>query len=175
MLNPQTSIIRSDRNAAEILAEIGRQTFIESHGHSASSADIAAYVNEKYTADVFRQELENTGHLYHTIYYGQQAAGYSKIIMNCGHENIAFSNITKLERLYLLKDYYDLKLGLQLMEYNIRLSKENNQKGIWLFVWKENDRALRFYQKYGFQIVGSHDFRISVHHSNPNHQMLLLY
>ena len=79
-------------------------------------------------------------------------------------------NITKLERIYLLKEFY---LGAELFEYNVRLAKENNQKGMWLFVWVENERAVNFYKKNGFVIIGSHDFKISETHSNPNHQMFL--
>jgi ribosomal protein S18 acetylase RimI-like enzyme len=46
---------------------------------------------------------------------------------------------------------------------------------MWLFVWKENQRAIHFYKKAGFHIIGSYDFRLTETHSNPNHQMLLKY
>ncbi len=170
-----TSIIKAGIRDSEMLAGIGRQTFIESHGHSASASDIASYVNEKYTPDIFRQELENANNIYHTIYHKEQPAGYSKMIFDSVHPNIALARVTKLERLYLLKEFYNLKLGKELMEHNIQISKLNGQQGMWLFVWTQNERALQFYQKSGFQIIGSHDFKISEHHSNPNHQMLLLY
>ncbi|MEO6707056.1 MAG: hypothetical protein ABIN04_14540, partial [Ginsengibacter sp.] len=68
---------------------------------------------------------------------------------------------------------YDLKLGYNLFEFNRNLARTNNQKGIWLFVWKENERAIRFYKKNGFEVIGNFDFKISETHSNPNYQMLL--
>ncbi|MEO9209693.1 MAG: hypothetical protein ABI208_01270, partial [Ginsengibacter sp.] len=74
-----------------------------------------------------------------------------------------------------LKEFYNLKMGLELMNFNIELSKSDNQVGMWLFVWIENVRALNFYMKNGFEIIGSHDFKISATHSNPNHQMFLKY
>jgi diamine N-acetyltransferase len=80
-----------------------------------------------------------------------------------------------MERLYLLKQFYNLKLGAALLHFNIDLSKRNNQAGMWLFTWKENMRAVNFYQKNGFVIIGSHDFKISETHSNPNHLMLLRF
>jgi len=46
---------------------------------------------------------------------------------------------------------------------------------MWLFVWTENHKAINFYKKAGFKIVGQHDFQISATHSNPNHQMLLTF
>ena len=46
---------------------------------------------------------------------------------------------------------------------------------MWLFVWKENHRAINFYNKAGFKIFGSHDFKLSETHANPNHVMFLKY
>ncbi len=169
------SIVKATADHFKLLTDIGRQTFIESHGHSAKQADIDSYVAEKYTDAISQKELSDSNNIYHFIYYDNQLAGYSKIIFDSGHPNIPLQNITKLERLYLLKDFYKQKLGATLFDFNLELSKNNNQAGMWLFVWKENQRALQFYSRNGFEIIGSHDFPISPTHSNPNHQMLLTY
>ncbi|MBK6772562.1 MAG: GNAT family N-acetyltransferase [Ignavibacteria bacterium] len=112
---------------------------------------------------------------YHIIFHNNQPAGYSKIVFNLPHSNIPFENVTKMERIYLLKEFYNLKLGFELFSINIELSKNNNQTGMWLYVWKENLRAVRFYKRAGFKIIGSYDFKITDTHSNPNHQMFLRY
>ena len=170
-----TSIAKATKDDFKLLAAIGTQTFIESHGHSAPKPDIDSYVNEKYSDAFCQKELNDVNNIYHLIYYEGKPAGYSKIIFNSPHPNIALQNITKLERLYLLKDFYQLQLGKQLFHFNLALSKKNNQEGMWLFVWKENQRAINFYIKNDFIIIGSYDFKISAAHSNPNHQMLLQY
>ena len=82
---------------------------------------------------------------------------------------------TKMERLYLLKEFYDLKLGQHLMQHAIDLSKAAGEKGMWLNVWKENERALRFYTKQGFEVVGESEFVLTETHANPNWVMLLRY
>ena len=169
------SIIRAEEKEAQLLSEIAKQSFIESHGHSAKPKDINVYVTEKCSENFFREELRETKNIYHILYHDNQVAGYSKIIFDTPYTNSPVKNITKLERIYLLKEFYNLKLGLTLIQFNIDLSKKNNQGGIWLFVWKGNPRALNFYQKNGFVIIGSYDFKISENHSNPNHQMFLQY
>ena len=128
-----------------------------------------------YTPAFFEDELSNPKNIYTIIYYKENPVGYSKIIFNSPHIKIQSQNITKLDRLYILKEYYNLKLGASLFDYNIELSKKNNQTGTWLYVWKENLRAVSFYTKYGFKIIGSYDFKISETHSNPNHQLFLRY
>lgn len=157
----------------EILLKIGKQTFIESHGHSCAKKDLEAYIEKAFNPARFKNELTDKNNLFHLIYYNNKAVGFSKIIPNVAineHEKT-----TKLERIYILKDYYGKKFGLALMDFNIALSKKLGQKGMWLYVWTENHRAVNFYLKKNFAIVGKYNFKISENHSNPNHQLLLLF
>ena len=170
-----TSIVKASEKDFKLLAGIGKKTFIESHGESADKKEIDTYVNEKNSCDFFQHELADSKNIYHIIYYNEIPAGYSKIILNSPHENIPALHVTKLERLYLLKEFYELKLGLGLFKFNVELSKKNNQAGMWLFTWKQNVRAINFYLKNGFKIIGSYDFKLSETHSNPNHHMFLKY
>lgn len=170
-----TSIIKATEEDCQLLSEIAKLTFIESHGSSAKPEDINIYATEKYSNNVFKVDLRDPKNIYYITYQDNRPIGYSKIIFDSPYLNSQIQNIAKLERLYLLKEFYNLKLGLELFQFNIDISKRNNQMGIWLFVWKENQRAVNFYIKNGFQIIGSHDFKISETHSNPNHQMFLKF
>ncbi|MEZ4792357.1 MAG: GNAT family N-acetyltransferase [Gelidibacter sp.] len=169
------TIVRATVKDAKLLVHIGKTSFIESHGMSASKEDIDAYVSSKFNETTFTEELQDTKNHFYIIYHNETAIGYSKIIFDVSHKNIDYKNVTKLERLYLLSDYHHLKLGLELFNFNVQISKKHQQAGMWLFVWVENTKAINFYNKTGFKIIGSHDFEISKTHSNPNHQMLLTY
>ncbi len=170
-----SSIVKASISDFKLLADLGSQTFIESHGKSASKADIDFYIGEKYNYKVIQQDLRNADNIYHIIYYENQPIGFSKMILDNPTSNIQMGNVSKLERLYLLKDFHKLKKGLELFNFNVALSKSKNQIGMWLYVWKENERAISFYMKNEFQIIGSYDFQISERHSNPNHQLFLKY
>ncbi len=148
---------------------------MESHGHCAKPEDVKAYVSKTYSNAVIQQELSDPGNIYHILFYDEKPVGYSKIVLNCSFEGSPVKNITKLERLYLLEEYYNLKLGVALFEFNKELSKKNKQMGIWLYTWIENKRAVNFYMKNGFSIIGSYNFKISDTHSNPNHQLFLAF
>jgi diamine N-acetyltransferase len=160
------TIIKADIKDSHLLSDLARQTFIESHGNSAKAEDINSYIAEK-------KELINERNSYHLIFHTNQPAGFSNIILNFPYADSPLENIAKLERIYILKEFYEFKSGQQLLDFNVNLAKENRQHAMWLYVWKENPRAIRFYEKNGFIITGSHDFKISETHSNPNHQMLL--
>ncbi|MBK6522483.1 MAG: GNAT family N-acetyltransferase [Sphingobacteriaceae bacterium] len=100
---------------------------------------------------------------------------FSKIIYDAPNPKINDAPVCKLEKIYVLKEYYDQKIGKPLFDLNIELAKQNKQKGIWLYVWTENKRALRFYEKQGFKIIADTLFQISETHSNPNYWLYLKF
>lgn len=175
MSNSLISIVKGTPADYVLLAEIGKQTFIESHGESAKKSDIDSYVSEKYNYDFLKTQLNDENNLYHILYYNNEPAGYSKMILNNPDLNIQSKDVTKLEKIFFLKKFYHLKLGTELLNFNIDISKKNKQSGIWLFVWIKNERAIKFYTKHGFKVIANYDFRISPTHTNPNYQMLLTY
>jgi len=168
-------IIKATIKHSELIAEIGKQSFLESHGNSASKEDVNHFILKTYNKDAISKEFGNPKVQYHIIYLNYKAAGFSKIELNTSNNCINDLNVTKLDRLYLLKKYYGQNLGSKLFDFNIQFSKKHNQKGIWLAVWLENQRAINFYIKKGFKIVGKYNFKISESHSNPNHIMYLKY
>ena len=169
------SIIKAAEKDAALLFTLAAVTFKESHGHSAPQKDINTYIAEKYGTAIFTNELSNPKNLYHIIYYNGKPAGYSNIIFDCAYDKSPVQNMAKLDRIYLLQEFHDLKLGLQLFQFNVTFAQHHQQSGIWLYVWKENTRAVNFYTRAGFKIIGSYDFNISATHANPNHQLLLLF
>ena len=40
----------------------------------------------------------------------------------------------------------------------INIARQKNKQMIWLGVWKQNPRAIAFYEKNGFEIFGEQDF-----------------
>jgi ribosomal protein S18 acetylase RimI-like enzyme len=168
-------IVRATLEDCDKLVKLSKQCFLESHGNSASKQDVETFINLTYSKNAYTNELNNVNNIYHLLYVDDKIAGYSKIVLNQTFETKNWVTSTKLDRLYLLKAYYGLHLGKQLLNFNIELSKQNNQKGMWLAVWIENLRAVEFYNKMGFKISGEYNFKISENHYNPNHIMYLNY
>lgn len=158
---------------AALLAKISVASFIPAHGHSAPKNVIDSYILKNFSEESFMKELSNKKLEYYLLLYKGEVAGYSKIILNTGNENLKEKNVTKMERLYLLKEFYNLGLGKALLDFNIALAKENNQAGIFLFVWIENLKAFTFYKKRGFVKIGDYDFVLSPEKVNPNHVLYL--
>jgi len=168
-------IAKAGEEHAQLVSELGKKTFWESHGDSGSREDIQYYTETQYGIESIRKKLTDSTNNFHIIFYKDEPAGFSNIIFDAALSAITQKNVTELDKLYLLKSFHGLQLGLALINYNIEVSKNNDQSGMWLYVWKQNTTAITFYKKMGFEITGNHDFIISATRSNPNHLMLLKY
>jgi len=153
------------------LSELSKSTFISSHGHSASEKDINIYIRYAYSAKKLENELNEPNSFFHFIYFNNELAGYSKLSINTNYPLINNSPLAKLDRIYIDEKFLDKKLGQPLFDFNVKLAQQNNQKGVWLYTWIANHRAIKFYWKNGFEIIDERDFKISNSHSNPNYIM----
>lgn len=158
---------------APMLAELGRRAFVESHGSSATEEVIDAYVSKSYTEASFENSLMDGQQIFYVLLCDGVPAGYSKIVLNTECPDLPGRPALKLDRLYFVQEFYGLGLGRVLLEYIIAKARKEKQEGIWLYVWTENHRAVRFYQKAGFKIAGEYSFQLTANHANANHCMWL--
>ena len=169
-------MIRIDRatlNDVSVICSIGYTEVGTAHRNSCSANHLNEYLNTHYNEAAIRAELNNPNHYYFVLRYNNEPVGFSKIALNQAHPNIEQTAVAKLDRIYILQAFHDKKLGAELLQFNIEFAKQHHQEGLWLFTWIGNERAIRFYLKFGFEVIASHWFKVSETHSNENHQMLL--
>ncbi|MBO6065998.1 MAG: GNAT family N-acetyltransferase [Lachnospiraceae bacterium] len=58
----------------------------------------------------------------------------------------------EVEAIYVLKEYYNRKVGYRLMSEAV--SRLSEYKTIFVWVFEKNERAIRFYHRYGFEFDG---------------------
>src|ERR1044072_7395584 len=117
---------------APLLAKIGGITVLKSPGQSPPAEVMKAYVDRSFSEEACRAELNDEKNIFFAVYYNGQPAGYSKIIFDTPHPVVQLQPVTKLERLYLLEEYFGLGLGHSLLQQAIELSKKQDDKGMWL-------------------------------------------
>jgi ribosomal protein S18 acetylase RimI-like enzyme len=164
-------------NQADIatITAIGRTAVELAHRDSCSPTDMVAFLDEYYNPQAIEEQLLDKNNNYFLLLADGQPAGFSNVVMNARHPNIAHNNATKLDRIYLLSTYYGLGLGYQLLQHNIQLSQQSGQCCMWLFTWQGNTRAIDFYKQHGFKVIAEHKFKITETHYNPHFQMMLEY
>lgn len=69
----------------------------------------------------------------------------------------------ELRRLYLRKTAHGTGIAQRLMEWVLEEAPRRGARELVLSVFVDNHRARRFYQRYGFEVVGKFDFMVGSH------------
>jgi len=64
----------------------------------------------------------------------------------------------EISKLYVLPGHHGAGVSAALMDAIVERAAERRRAGLWLGVNQENTRARRFYQKHGFEVVGTRTF-----------------
>ncbi|MGB1103392.1 MAG: GNAT family N-acetyltransferase [Crocinitomicaceae bacterium] len=177
------SIVPASLSDLDVLVDLGRKTFVQSHGHSAPKQEINDYLDRNYTQTKMRHDLEDSRNNYYLFLLEGHPIGYSNIVFNVplkveaiidekDNDLLNVHAIAKLDRIYILETYHGKGYAQSFFDFQVKLAKEAKKTAMWLYVWVENYRAIGFYEKIGFRSVGTYDFEISPVHRNPNWVML---
>ena len=142
------------------LQAIGRKTFAETFADSNSEENLAAYLEEGFSEDKLGAELRNENSRFYFALQKEEVIGYLKVNFGDAQSEKQDPNALEIERIYVLQQYHGKQVGALLYEQALAIAKERKAPFIWLGVWEENPRAIRFYQKQGFVEFGEHIFQL---------------
>lgn len=154
---------------------IGTETFLDTYLASTPETAVRSFAKQVFDENTLIAEIQSTSVFYHLMYQEKMLVGYSKVVLNVSNEHIDSTQVTKLDRFYVLKEFHGKGFGKLLFDFFVNFTKKQEQQGIWLYVLIENERAVNFYTKNNFKVVGYHDFVVSETHTNPNHVLFLEY
>ena len=144
----------------EKLKEIGRQTFSETFSSENSEEDMREYLKKGFSTEKLKTELTDKNAEFYFAELDDKVIGYLKVNFGQSQTEIKDKNALEIERIYVLKEFHGKKIGEILYDKAIELAKEKNVEYIWLGVWEENPRAIRFYEKNGFVAFDKHIFKL---------------
>lgn len=154
-------IRRASSVDAEALAALSRATFSETFAHLYAAEDLAEFLASTYTAEKYRDALDEAGCAAWIAEDAQgQAQGYA-LAGSCGlpHDEVASGDM-ELKRLYVRAAHQREGWGQKLFAEAEDWMRRNGPAAIWLGVWSENHQAQRFYQRQGFERVGQYLFPV---------------
>ena len=146
---------------APFIAFLGRITFTETFGHFfRDQQDLLDYHNLTFSVEKIENGIEKPNNVFWIAFVNRLPVGYAKLKLNSKSDFIDSTNICQLQKIYVLKDFLSMKIGLELQNSLMKKAQELKFKEIWLSVLNSNERAIIFYKKNGFEKIGNHDFQI---------------
>lgn len=150
-------IRRATKDDAGLLANLSWQTFFDTYAAFNTKEDMQLFLNTNFTKPTVAKELlEPTTHFF-LAYIKREVVGYVKLNESENPEGLTGRAI-EISRLYSSKNKIGSGVGKALMEHCISCAKEHQFNAIWLSVWSENQRAINFYRRFGFEKFGDYKF-----------------
>lgn len=153
-------ISKASIEAVETLQQIGRTTFFETFAPSNTEADMKKYLDENFNPEKLTAELNHPDSEFYIAWEAQSPIGYLKINTGQAQTELQDENSLEIERIYVLSAYHGKKVGQLLYEKALEVAGLLKKSSIWLGVWEENPRAIKFYTKNGFVAFGQHIFKM---------------
>ena len=85
-------------------------------------------------------------------------AGYLKLNEAPAQTELHDRAALEIERIYVAREFQGLGFGKRLMDRALAEARSRKKAYVWLGVWENNEKALRFYRSYGFYPAGTHVF-----------------
>lgn len=142
------------------LQEIGRQTFFETFADGNTPENMERYLAESFAEEKLAAELSDPNAQFYFAQIQSETVGYLKLNQGTSQTEAIAGNTVEIERIYVLKAYHGMGVGQFLYEQAIQIACEANVEYVWLGVWEENPRAIRFYEKNGFVAFDKHIFTL---------------
>lgn len=142
------------------LQQIGKLTFAETFSSVNSEENMKAYLEKGFSLKKLTQELEDQNAEFYFAELDKATIGYLKVNVGQSQTEIKDKNALEIERIYVLKEFHGKKVGQMLYDKAIALANEKQVGYVWLGVWEENSRAIRFYEKNGFTAFDKHIFKL---------------
>lgn len=113
-----------------------------------------AYIDESGFKKVIKEDTEQSNHLFLIAEVNDRIVGFCR----CEGDQLRRSSHKVEFGVCVLKDYWGYGIGRKLLEQSIQWADENGIKKISLKVLETNDKAIKLYQAYGFEVEGTLKF-----------------
>lgn len=156
--NPALVIRKAHPSDLGDLLHAARTAFLQAFTAGNKPENVTAYLQEAFTLDQFGREMANPGSTFFVAEQEGEMLGYLKVNQVPAQTDLQDPDSLEIARLYVLDEYLGSGLGKKLLDRAIDFAQEKGKKYLWLGVWENNARAIRFYEKNGLRKFGSHPF-----------------
>jgi ribosomal protein S18 acetylase RimI-like enzyme len=118
--------------------------------------DIAVFIASHLTAERFRSYLTDRNTGVFVADAESDIAGYAMLVRQKSHALLAQRDVaatSELSKFYVHPRFHGRGVSEALMRNAIEFARPSGRM-IWLSVLSSNERALAFYRKWGFEIIG---------------------
>lgn len=181
--NQQQKRMHESRNAGEVeirlgrrsdaaeLAAFGRETFVDTFGAFSDPDDLTAHLATTYDERIQAAELADPDSRCLVAEAAGRIVGYSLLHRGAAPECVGETDAIEIRRFYVARTWHGSGVADRLMRASIVEAQRLGRAALWLGVWGENERAIRFYRRHGFEVAGEKVFLFG---SDPQSDLVMV-
>jgi diamine N-acetyltransferase len=154
----RVEVVQATAADAPLLAELGARTFRDTFGADNTEADMDLYLAGAFSPEIQTRELSDQGTLFLVAKVDGVPAGYTRLRFGDAPACVGGTLPVELARFYVDLPWIGRGVAASLMDAALEVADARRCDIVWLDVWERNPRAIRFYSKWGFSVVGSQGF-----------------
>lgn len=159
------SVRRATAEDAGELARVAAITFPLACPPSTTEEAKAAFIATALSLTAFETYLDEADHILLLAESDGESAGYTMLVTGDPHDPDVARVVTarptvELSKVYVMPEQHGRGTAQALMDASVAAARDTGAVSLWLGVNDENARANRFYEKNGFEIVGTKKFRL---------------
>ncbi len=147
------------------LAAVAAVTFPLACPPSVTPANAAAFIAENLTADSFADYLADPQRILLIARDDDRITGYAMLIHGVPNDPnvqqaVPLRPALEISKMYALPEVHGTGVSAALMTESLERGARSGAACVWLGVNQNNERAQRFYTKFGFRVGGTKTFRL---------------
>jgi len=153
-------IRRAEEADALALSVLAEKTFRDAFADSNTTANMQLHCAAYYGHGLQLAEIRDLRRETWLVESEGSLVAYVQLRLDATSPPISGERPVEIQRFYVDASHHGAGLAHQLMAHVLARAKAAGAATLWLGVWERNPRALSFYRKWGFDVVGEHTFNL---------------
>jgi GNAT superfamily N-acetyltransferase len=131
-----------------------RRIFEATYGPAHPPERMARHLDERFSDEQLRAELADPAHTLLLMEMRGVLSGFALLHASAAPPEVVGARPVEVARFYVGTEWHGHGLATLLMASALQVARDAGHDVAWLGVWERNPRAIRYYQKEGFRIIG---------------------
>lgn len=142
------------------LAALAESTFRETFAAENSLQDMDLHCAQNFGAEIQGREIVDPQSITFLAEVDDTLVGFAQLRLAQSSSHISGTRPCELHRIYVSGQWHGRGVAQKLMRAVVEAAAREDSDCVWLGVWERNPKAIAFYRKRGFRVVGDHTFML---------------
>ena len=135
------------------IAALSIQVWLDTYATDGICNNLSHYALNHFTEQKVAENIDSSQHQYLLYTRAEQLLGFTLIKKDAHCPELSIKG-AELDKLYVQERFTGQGIGSELIQATLAYCNTNHIKTLWLKVYHDNPRALKFYQKHQFENAG---------------------